>query len=118
MLKYVKSNDVINIIDIGQIIVIHLLSSVFFVAGGDSFNGRICDDFMDLHDYNWGQAVVDYLIKSVNKKASEKVRGCTVLLHVKHHKFNLPKHNVSEYYVVVVLDKSQFFECFNSIAIV
>lgn len=94
LLKNVQSNDVIDIIDIGRIIVIYLLSTVFFVAGGDSVNGwifRICDDFMDLNEYNWGQAVVEYLMKSVNKNPPEKVRGCTVLLQVTYHKFNLTK---------------------------
>lgn len=65
------------------IIIIYLLSSVFFIASGDAVNEwmfRICDDFIALHEYNWGQAVVEYLMKFVQKKKPEKVIGCTVLL--------------------------------------
>lgn len=96
-MAYVECNDVEDIIDTCRIIVIYLLCSVFFVARGDRVNGwmfRICDDFMALDEYDWGQVVVDYLMKFMHKKSPKKVWGCTVLLQVLHsHKHQIHYDN-------------------------
>lgn len=86
VLKESLSGDTdMDITDSVKIIVIHLLSNIFFVAGGECVNiwcFRICEDLDLLTSYNWGLAVVNYLMKSIQNRTAESVRGCTLLFMV------------------------------------
>lgn len=80
-----KSNDEVDVCDTVKIIIIHLLSNIFFVAGSEMVNiwfFRICDNLDWLSSYNWGLAVVNYLMKSIQKRTAESVRECTLLFMV------------------------------------
>lgn len=86
LLEYLESTKDEDVADTVRIIVIHLLTSIFFVAGAEQVNWwmfRLVDDLENLREYNWGQAVVSYLMKSVKSKKPEKVRGCTILFMVR-----------------------------------
>lgn len=53
--EHVKSDNEIDVSDTAKIIIIHLMSNIFFVAGGELVNiwfFRICDDLDVLHSYN------------------------------------------------------------------
>lgn len=79
------SDDEADVSDSVKVMIIYLLSTIFFVAGGDTVNMwffRICDNLELLNSYNWGLAVVNYLMKSIQKRPAESVRGCTLLFMV------------------------------------
>lgn len=81
-----NNDDQMSIQDSAKIIIIHLLSCLFFVAGADQVNMwffRICDKLEMLGSYNWGLAVINYLMKSIQKRTAESVSGCTILFMVR-----------------------------------
>lgn len=91
--EHVKSDNENDVSGTAKIIIIHLLSTIFFVAGVELVNiwfFRICDDLDAFHSYNWGLAVVKYLMKLHplihvefwGEDTAERVRGCTLLFMV------------------------------------
>lgn len=69
-----KGEDEVDVCDSVWIIIIPLLFNIFFVAGADLVNMwffHISDNLKMLGSYNWGLAVVNYMMKSIQKRTTE-----------------------------------------------
>lgn len=84
--KSVKGTSQRDIEDTVRILILHTVSSVFFVACADVARGwqfKLCEDLDKLRDYNWSKGAVDYLNNYLQSKKPKDVRGCTAFLQVR-----------------------------------
>lgn len=97
------SPELIDIQDTVRIIILHVMSFILFVSSSEVarvWMFRVCEDIGALGTYNWGQAVLDYLMKYVNTKDAEDVRGCTTFIQVS---LRCHFHSYHTYYRLLVL---------------
>lgn len=83
----VNEDDEVAVQDTVKIIIIIIISNIFFVAGADNVNMwffKICENLEMLSTFNWGLAVVSYLMKSIQNRKAKSVRGCTILFMVSY----------------------------------
>lgn len=85
ILVSMKSNLQQDIEDTVKMIIVHVMACVLFIASSDVIRWwmlRICEDLHELHSYNWGQGVIDYLTTFLQSHPAEQVKGCTTLVQV------------------------------------
>ncbi|XP_012842539.1 PREDICTED: uncharacterized protein LOC105962762 [Erythranthe guttata] len=83
MMEYIDSRDDEDVEDVVRIIILHVLTSCFFVTSGDQVSWwmvQLCDELYKLSDYNWAGYIVEFLMKYVQETEPSLVRGCTTLL--------------------------------------
>lgn len=71
LLKSMISPELVDIYDTVRIIILHVMSCILFVSSSTVacvWMFRICENIEELCNYNWGQSVLDYLVKYVNTK--------------------------------------------------
>lgn len=85
VLNAVASSEIIDIHDNVRIIALHVMASILFVASNEVarvWMFRIYENLEELYDYNWAQAVLNYLMGYVNSSDAQDVKGCTIFLQV------------------------------------
>lgn len=85
LLKSSISSELQDIHDTVKIIILHVMSYVIFVTSSEvarCWMFRVWDNIEKLRVYNWGKAVIDYLMNFIEKKEAQDVKGCTTFLQV------------------------------------
>lgn len=85
LMQSIESSELVDIQDTIRLIILYVMSSILFVASSEVARWwmfRVCENLDELHEYNWGKAIVDYLMKYVDTKDPQDVKGCTTLLQV------------------------------------
>lgn len=87
LLKSIISPELVDIYDTVRIIILHVMSCILFVSSSAVarvWMFQIYENIEELCNYNWGQSVLDYLMKYVHTKNSQYVKGSTTFLQVSH----------------------------------
>lgn len=85
LLQCIEGTTKSDIEDTVRLIILHIVRCVLFVASVDIARGwmfKMCDKLDELRDYDWGKAVVEYLMNYLNNKDAKDVKGCTAFLQV------------------------------------
>lgn len=85
LLESIAGTDLVDIHDTVRILILHVLACILFVASNEVarvWMFRICDNISELGEYNWGKAVLRYLMDYVKRTPAQDVKGCTTFLQV------------------------------------
>lgn len=99
LLKSIAGTQLVDIHDTVRILILQVLSCILFVASNEVarvWMFRIVEDLSDLGSYNWGKAVLDYLMRYVDSNEAQDVKGCTTFLQVRYisHQLQLAISNI------------------------
>lgn len=87
LLKSMISPELVDIYDTVRIIILHVMSCLLFVSSSAVarvWMFQIYENIEELCNCNWGQSVLDYLMKYVHTKNAQYVKGSTTFLQVSH----------------------------------
>lgn len=74
-----------DIEDVIRMIVLHLMTTVFFTSSGDCVKWaylQYVEDFHRMNQYNWAKEIVDNLMKSIHDNGAATAKGCTPIVLV------------------------------------